>query len=80
MTSWKTKYEKSVNAALSAPYWLLYDPECIKGAPITAKLYDAKTSTLLRRITIPCASDEIKDRKALFHALEETGGSFTFYY
>ena len=75
------KYEASVNAALSAPYWLLYDPQCLNGAPITAKLYDAKTHALLRRLKIPCSSDETKDRRALFDALKsETGGVFTLDY
>lgn len=73
------KYEASVNAALSATYWLLFDPECTNGVPITAKLYDAKTYTLLRRIKVPCSDDEYgyQDRRTLFESLaSETGGVF----
>ena len=73
------KYEASVNAALSATYWLLFDPECTNGAPITAKLYNAKTYTLLRRIKVPCSDDEYgyQDRRRLFESLaSETGGVF----
>lgn len=74
------QYEESVNTALSAPYWLLYDPQCAN-AQMTAKLYDATTSTLLRRVKIPCSYDNLKDRDALLTSLEEeTGGVFTLGY
>ena len=66
-----------INKALSAPYWLLYDPRCTDKS-MTAKLYDAKTYRLLRRVKVPCVYDEFKDRRALLLSLEkETGGVFT---
>ena len=74
-------YIDSVNTALSPTYWLLYDAECLDNKPITGKLYDVQTQTLLRRVQVPCTFDEMLDRKALLDTLmKETDGVFIVSY
>ena len=71
------EYEASVTKVLSVPYWLLFDVSCANTS-MTARLYDAKTQALLRRVVVPCVSDEFEARRAVLEALQEkTGGVFT---